>query len=61
MNSTKILRIFEGGTYMLKEKLLEDLKIAMKEKLLKSINALLDKCEDMALLDFILKLLQKSR
>lgn len=36
-------------------------EFAVKEKLLKSINALLEKCEDIALLDFILKLLQKSR
>lgn len=34
---------------------------AMREKLLDSIYALLEKCEDLALLDFILKLLQKSR
>lgn len=33
----------------------------MKEKLLETIHALLEKCEDLALLDFIAKLLQKSR
>lgn len=33
----------------------------MREKLLDSIYALLEKCEDLVLLDFILKLLQKSR
>lgn len=36
-------------------------ELALRERLLKSIYALLEKCEDLALLDFILKLLQKSR
>lgn len=36
-------------------------EISMKEKLIQSINSLLEKCEDLALLDFIIKLLQKSR
>lgn len=32
----------------------------MKETLIQSITELLEKCNDLALLDFILKLLQKS-